>query len=175
MPAQDDVVAQIPELQDALRHAVQESGGAGTGPVNLPPPADFTSEQARSQSPADPFTYSNTVHVDLYRDAEGKIWTQPGPGHEKSDLEMKIRKANGTWQVVTEVSHVVRRVRRKGRIHETIQTDAISTSGAPTDYELPSDQGHGWDGTDKEGQPITPTEVRNRERYEDLVAAEVDC
>ncbi|MEP7003831.1 MAG: hypothetical protein ABI888_04760 [Chloroflexota bacterium] len=168
MAAQDDLLAHTPEIQDALRHSLQESGAAGTGPVQLPPPADFTSEQSHSPASTDPLSYSNTLKVQLYRDAEGKVWTQPGPGHESSDLEMRIRKVNGKWHVVTEVSHVAWTVKRKGHTYTTIRTDAISTSGAPTDYQLPSDQGHGWDETDRAGRAVTPSEVRNRERFEDF-------
>ena len=168
MAAQDDLLAHTPEIQDALRHSLQESGAAGTGPVALPPPADFTSEQSHGPASADPLSYSNTLTVQLYRDAEGKVWTQPGPGHDSSDLEMRIRKVKGTWHVVTEVSHVVSTVKSKGHTYTTIRTDAISTSGAPTDYELPSDQGHAWNETDRAGRPVTPSAVRNSMRFEDF-------
>ena len=172
MSAQDTLTLQVPMLQDALGHALQESGAAGTGPVNQPPPADIQSAQARSQSTADPFSYSNTLHVQLYRDADGKVWTQPGPGHDVPNLEMRIRKANGQWQIVTEVTHVSRVVKRKGHVYTTVESDALTTSGAPADYALPSDQGHGFGETDARGEAVVPTEVRNKERFEHFTPAD---
>ena len=128
----DTNTIQTPEIQDALRNVLRESGAAGTGPLNLPPPADITSEQARSTSTEDPYDYSNNLTAQLYRDADGKIWTQPGPGHDEPNLSIRIRKGNGQWHVVAAMRKRTRRVKRKGRVvYEEFEQGPMGISGAP--------------------------------------------
>ncbi len=132
MPTSDGLTEQTAEVQDALRQVLQESGAAGTGPLTLPPPADITSTQQRSEARTDdPDSYSNTLNVDLYRDADGKVWTQPGPGHEEADIKMRVRKWHGQWHVATERRRMTRRRKRGAHLLIESETDAMATSGAP--------------------------------------------
>ena len=152
-------------MQGALQHALLETGVAGTGPLDLPPPASISDTHSLSEVPGDAGTYSNTLTAQLYRDADGKVWTQPGPGHDTPNLQLTLREQNGEYKAVMELTKIIGVVRRGTRVRTTIRTEDIGSSGARSSATIESDQGHGWDEVGPDGAPIRSSTVRNEERF----------
>ncbi len=106
--------------------------------MQLPPPAEITSEQVRSTSTDDAETYENTLRIPLYRDASGKVWTQPGPGHENANVDLKVNRLKGVWRVFADVKRTRRWRGREVIVARERAGRNTARSGGPTDYEIAS-------------------------------------